>query len=714
MKFRKLHPLPPTNQEIQWIAKRYQQGIGTVYTGPADFLVVPTRCRAKKLRNHNPDSKLWAPALTTERDLNNLQGGRDWYIARASAETVRTPLSNLAAAVGIIHAISPPTMMDKGAFNGLMALLSRNLSMPVGHANTGLPAPNAWREIGAFIDRQNGPDLIGQLIFPTYGRELLPPLQNLPLHQWLSRFPQNRARQIVRELVDALIHKKRWADLTKFQTFVKREFGGAHVACLPCTGIFGPEGYCCPGCQSNSTCILAGEAQQNPRTICSPNETAHAITAPVLNSLTHLLSKGMDINHNITYAGNCSPEQLNQWATQFYQKGGVYNTYIQQQLFPKSANSNGPRLDLNDMMAQTRNPPALPKIKGSPLQPPLGKDWLYYMADLSACDQSHSIASFRVLYSMYKRMGADPFSGSLFSEIMQAWLNPTGTHRIGKHSDLGGSFEFKATHINASGRGDTSLLNLIVNALIMVLGFFLATMANEKGTPPTLASLANCETHDFQIFLKDFHMILLGDDSATVLPFSPNGLSREQFIQAAELVMAEANFTVKGKVLADITDFTFLGMRPVPTETVVNYNGEKVLAGLLVFAPVLGRRLPKHHVCMNPPLGRLRWLRGVAFAELLTSHFVPVISHINERVMELTNGVTIRLPREHIKWLPTLGARRLYYQTDDTLHWFFKNYPISPQQLENTVETIGAIPRLPWSLSDPTIDAIFLADLDRQ
>lgn len=712
LRHRKAYPNGFVPDDAMWAALQFAIGNGTMYEGHAPFVVAPTRCRPKMPRKpHNPAARLWVPMITTTADVNALPGGREFYFNACNEEVTPYPKGRaFAAAVGIVHPVSPPTVMEKSLTNLLEALTSRTLSLPAGHAGTGAPAPFAWPAIDAFLFRRNGTALYGTGIFPCLGVTVLAPFQQATVSQWLKGFSPGRATALFNELKVFLSAKRCLADILTFSAFVKREWGSAHYP-MVMAHTADIDGLLT---LSHLLGLLEGQ-RANPRTIWNPNELAHLIAGPVCRELTHLVGHSMPLSAHVCYAGGCTPETLNCWFTQFDERFGVYPADLAAQLFPANPTERV-GLALKEMALRAMPPPDLPRVAGVVKPPPPTTQWCYYMADISACDQSHSQDSFHVLYKIYAWLGLDTTANTVLGKIFRAWLKPSGSARVGR-SNLFPKAEvkFSAAAINTSGRDDTSLLNLMVNSIILVLGFFVATWASRFGTPASLTALAVLDAAEFATFLSGFWAVVLGDDSAAVVAHWPGTMTFPEIVRAAELVMAEAGFTVKGRVLNHITDFTFLGNRPVPTATVVDTPAGPALAGLLVLTPVLGRRLPKHHACLQPPLGRLRWLRGVAFAEQLTTHFLPVISALNEQVLLLTAGVGLRLPTNHARWLPTLGCRRQYYTTDDTLAWFYSNYRgITPASLEDFNRKVAAIPRLPWALSHPVIDLIFIADVDRQ
>jgi len=77
----------------------------------------------------------------------------------------------------------------------------------------------------------------------------------------------------------------------------------------------------------------------------------------------------------------------------------------------------------------------------------------------------------------------------------------------------------------------------------------------------------------------------------------------------------------------------FLGCRPTPC------NGPDGVETIL-WSPVLGRRLYKHHAWLRPTGNPYNWLRDISSAEQLGFPFSPVLNMISLRTLQILGGAS--------------------------------------------------------------------------
>lgn len=320
-----------------------------------------------------------------------------------------------------------------------------------------------------------------------------------------------------------------------------------------------------------------------------------------------------------------------------------------------------------------------------------------FWCDYSMFDCTHSAESMDLVESFYSEMRTDPE----FARLINAWRAPQG--RMGELS-------YKAAIMLASGRDDTSLMNALLNGLVMGLSVAAAVAGVE------LESLQKEHLRFAEAYIR---ISICGDDT---LGFLPKHLWADRARIMRDIQINIARFGLVTKL--DCTNFlgsaVYLGMRPynVPTPT-----GRKWLWGRTV-----GRAAFKLGWMLDPSKGdAAAWATGVADSVVRTQPYVPILSDLARQTLKLREGarrtpVAIDENKPWTNWTVREEVKNLTYDRE-TIHALAKSYstptlyggdePICAPSVEDFYRTIAAIqevPCLPYVVDDLALRFMCVTD----
>jgi hypothetical protein len=310
-----------------------------------------------------------------------------------------------------------------------------------------------------------------------------------------------------------------------------------------------------------------------------------------------------------------------------------------------------------------------------------------FWCDFSMFDCTHSKYSMKLIESYYSDMETNP----LFKKIIDAWRVPAGTM---------GELKFRLQQIMlASGRDDTALMNAMYCGFVMGL----AVAAAVKNKP-----LEELDSEDILFAMAYIRISICGDDT---LGFLPKNLwyRRAQIMTSIHFNLSRFGLVSKLDCSCYLGSAVYLGMRPynVPTPT-----GRQWLWGRTI-----GRAAYKLGWMLDLSKGdAAAWATGVADSIVLTQPYVPLLSDLARKVVELRKGCK-RTPvledpnKPWTNWTPHEDLGPLTYD-DRTLECLVLSYdtpthygasrPVSPSihDLHRSKRNIQKIDRLPYNLED--------------
>lgn len=312
---------------------------------------------------------------------------------------------------------------------------------------------------------------------------------------------------------------------------------------------------------------------------------------------------------------------------------------------------------------------------------------VFMECDFSMFDQTIGALALDTEHQWLTKLGF-PQDGPV-AAVFKAWRRPTGRTRCG--------IKFTAPYMNASGRDDTALLNGLLNTQVQF--FCLAQLLlGTDSAPLDLQGMAKLQLADLCWALELMWLITLGDDSVAAIPKEYK--CRLAFMPA---LIGQFGFEAKMAVKDRLDEVVFLGCRPWRT----NLG--------LTLGPTLGRRLYKHHWCMKPDAAPHTWLKGVAEAEMRAYPFVPVLSQINSRVLEMLQDVagveaarlSGSLSRMDIARAKQSSQAKACLATYEQLE---RIYGITAFDVALLTQTLSHAYKLPVILTNLKIDRVFEVD----
>ena len=324
-------------------------------------------------------------------------------------------------------------------------------------------------------------------------------------------------------------------------------------------------------------------------------------------------------------------------------------------------------------------------------------DVFAFWCDYSMFDCTHSKESMRLVESFYSEMRSDPE----FARLINAWRAPKGKM---------GEMDYQADIMLASGRDDTSLMNAILNGLVMGLSVAAAVAG---------VRLEDLQKEHLRYAEAYIRISICGDDT---LGFLPKHLWGDRVRIMREIERNISRFGLVTKL--DCTDYlgsaVYLGMRPynVPTPT-----GRRWLWGRTV-----GRAAFKFGWMLDLAKGdAAAWATGVADSVARTQPYVPILSDLARRTLKLREGarrtpVAVDENKPWTNWTVQQETKDLTYDRQ-TLYCLEKSYstptlygepgPICTPSVEDflcTVRKIESIPCMPYVVDDMALRFMCVTD----
>lgn len=320
-----------------------------------------------------------------------------------------------------------------------------------------------------------------------------------------------------------------------------------------------------------------------------------------------------------------------------------------------------------------------------------------FWCDYSMFDCTHSAESMDLVESFYSEMRTDPE----FARLINAWRAPKG--RMGELS-------YKAAIMLASGRDDTSLMNALLNGLVMGLSVAAAVAGVE---------LESLQKEHLRFAESRVRISICGDDTLGFLP-KHLWVDRARIMRDIQVNIARFGLVTKLDCTSFLGSAVYLGMRPynVPTPT-----GRRWLWGRTV-----GRAAFKLGWMLDPSKGdAAAWATGVADSVVRTQPYVPVLSDLARQTLKLREGarrtpVAIDENKPWTNWTVREEVKNLTYDRE-TIHALVKSYstptlyggdePICTPLVEDFYQTIAAIqdvPCLPYVIDDLALRFMCVTD----
>lgn len=557
------------------------------------------------------------------------------------------------AGIGFLHT---PSIMAKSSFNLDTAVMTRLCAQPPVVAAEGFwETALKWVQVPGNLD----------VFLPGYeeyrlGKKTTP----LSFDEWVRAFPAGRQKMFRKAMRDWMAGRRpSWKQLKSFSVFVKRELA------------------------NNGGRVGQDMPKSNPRSICNPPEMTHALLGRFLRPIT-TTAKTLAERGPITYDSRC-PEKLNdKVSARWIHDGEVYQPVEDQHIPGLRHVHNRTPLGTGKKFVRGQPTPVLYTDFGvnervrQTKAPESSRCQL--SSDYSMMDSSYGQGVFKWLEHILVMLGL-PCGGLIF----KLW------RELAQVSGTANGKQFTAGWINASGRDDTALINFLVNMFLSNVGMCCSAM--------------NCDWVQFFAMprsswegkVPDYAGGAVGDDLYVDFPREWESQVRERF----EPVAIAGGFTNKIEFTYDITHLVFLGNRPYPTAV---QDEDGIWRHRLRWGKQLGRCLYKLGWQRMPSVDCLAWMKGVAWAALISNPHVPILRAYAISVLEQTDGVHMRVPQELWKWrMP--AERRPVTVTPYTFDMLQSVYGLSKTQvalLEHALlcATLGEIINNEWLMQIFEVD----------
>lgn len=320
-----------------------------------------------------------------------------------------------------------------------------------------------------------------------------------------------------------------------------------------------------------------------------------------------------------------------------------------------------------------------------------------FWCDYSMFDCTHSAESMRLVEGYYSEMLTDPE----FARLITAWRAPRG--RMGE-------MKYRAAIMLASGRDDTSLMNALLNGLVMGLSVAAAVAGVE---------LEDLRMEHLRYAMAYIRISITGDDT---LGFLPKHLwpDRARIMRELERNVKRFGLVTKMDCTNYIGSAVYLGMRP--------YNVPTPLGRRWLWGRTVGRAAFKLGWMLDLAKGdAAAWATGVADSIVRTQPYVPILSDMARQVLLLRKGCKrTPLPVDENKpwtnWTVQAGTKDLTYDRH-TLLCLERSYstptlyggtaPICSPTADDflrTVKAIQAVPCLPYVVDDMALRFMCVTD----
>lgn len=312
-----------------------------------------------------------------------------------------------------------------------------------------------------------------------------------------------------------------------------------------------------------------------------------------------------------------------------------------------------------------------------------------FMNDFTCFETTQDRSTMAVVRELYRRVWArdDPVR----EQCMDWWERPKFKAQSGGHR-----FSGWLPEMMCSGRSDTAITNSLLNAIATAAAHAAARLGID------VERLVLCPSGVIGRALDGFRMYFVGDDSI-VTGMTNEYRGQAKYKERVEKAYSDLAFCCKLEQKQHVRDIVFLGCRP--------YN---VRAGdgtrQWEWGPTLGRRLFKHHWCLEGVGDPRAWLGEVVQMEAKCYGHVPILGTMARRCLHLlgpkrmANRKVQQRMAERWQWIMKLeSCGTADYETMEHLA---QVYGLEPAALIQLDQQIAAIPSLPYLLSSPTIDRI--------
>jgi hypothetical protein len=320
----------------------------------------------------------------------------------------------------------------------------------------------------------------------------------------------------------------------------------------------------------------------------------------------------------------------------------------------------------------------------------------FIWSDYSMFDCTHSNQTWDFLEPLYLSiLDPDGINADAFRKLLRGWRTPIGrAHAV--WGALPQVIRYFSIAMNASGRDDTAIANVLLNGFAM----FLCLTAIHFGIDLELLEPSHVEQ-----FASVARLAVVGDDSLVALPkYTATGAVWAQQTGLLSTFLKKFGFLAKVGASERIVDAVFLGCRPYRVANVWRWG------------PTLGRRLYKHHCCIHPDANPIAWLNGIANMEAQYLGFVPIIGAMGRQCRALLSGRKVtpwKADRYHgLNWSERTAP---LYPDADTYHYCALAYTthhgvVTAQDLLAVEELVGGVKELPVILGGLTLERILTVD----
>lgn len=414
---------------------------------------------------------------------------------------------------------------------------------------------------------------------------------------------------------------------------------------------------------------------KNPRSICDLEAIAHYQLGRYMRPMTHSFKDFWNYHSSLFYASVC-PEKLNAWLTALapHLTGAPIESDLNLRAYMRSSRDHDMEVMIGELEVH-----AVPN----------DVDYVFFMNDYSAMDNSYFTlpsleGPFDFLLSVYQRMGLP--SDSEYAEWFRELAHVKGSM---------GDDRFDGGIVNASGRDDTAINNAIVNMVISALTF--VCFITGKSIPMLISD-------DFLV-LETARIAIVGDDYFAGLPVRARAL---EYLQFHSDFAKQFGYTCKLTLTNNLSCGNFLAMRPYPVA--VKRHDQWTIKWR--WGKILGRCLYKLGWQFRPRQNGLAHARGVAWANLVSMPWLPILRAVCYVTMMHTHDVKMTLPDEMWKYhLPS--ARMDVAPCINTYMALFDQYGLTKAMIDELEDYIvSSVSGLPCILSHPYLDIVFETDAD--
>jgi len=556
--------------------------------------------------------------------------------------------------VGIGFVGCPPSTFAKTGANLAIAvnnrLAARNRG---GMGGTGEPCPKFWKLWGVKLLARRR-DVV-RLFFPTlFDQE---PVQPLPFAVWAAAFPKARRQEFARALVQMKLHGFDGRHC-HYQNFVKQELAYA----------------------VNSE----GVVPKNPRSIANSGPQAHVVTGVWCRPLTHAFKAACGPKSPLFYA-SADPDTQNLFLDQVFRPVRVAIGEVAQASVHNASMTNCKQISAG--LTATVSETVAPVADALDLQ-----EWHVLESDFTSMDSSYSKGAFSFLAELYSVLGMPIGKHDRRSLLKQVW------HKLGNVTVSGsiGFGQFYRRHIgpvNASGRDDTAINNFVVNAWMFMVGVIqFAGYTHPKDVDVAVVAA----------IVAKFHSAFVGDDMITFCHKSLDHVSLSTHLESAS---NQGGFEMKMLVKSDPCRAVFLGLQPYQVVELI--DGEPWLR--MVWGKQVGRCIGKIGWQRVPSVDRFAWLKGIAWATLISDGHVPVLRAWALSVLFQLRDVRMKVPCDLWKRrLPTV--RREYVVIPATYHTLEASYNLPADDFKGAETALCEVEELPAMIMDCTIAQMVAID----